>query len=142
MFKELGIIESYGTGVGEAKRACADNGNMCLRYKIFDENANITSVVIPCNTKYCELTKQKLRTEGQKLRTQMIIRNSKYSKRIKDNLDKICVAYQESIFGPKEIIELLGISPNTATSYLVKFIELGLVDKVEGAGQSKYRFKM
>ncbi len=100
MFKELGIIESYGTGVGEAKRACADNGNMCLRYKIFDENANITSVVIPCNTKYCELTKLKLRTEGQKLRTdgsklrtEMIIRNSKYSKRIKDNLDKICVAY-------------------------------------------------
>ena len=72
----------------------------------------------------------------------MVIRNSKYSKRIKDNLDKICVAYQESIFGPKEIIELLDISPNTATSYLVKFIELGLVDKVEGAGQSKYRFKM
>ena len=69
MFKNLGIIESYGTGVGEAKKACELNGSDTIYYKLFDDNSNITSVVIPVNRKYCEVTAQKLRTEGKKLRT-------------------------------------------------------------------------
>ncbi len=148
MFKDLGIIESYGTGVGEAKRACKANGNRPLYYKIFDDNANITSVVIPCNDKYCELTGQKLRTENKKLRTEnkkiqaeSSIVDSEYNKKIKNNLEKIYIACGQTIFSPKDIIGLLDVSPNTATSYINKLLNLNLLDKVEGVGQSKYRFK-
>ena len=47
MFKALGIIESFGTGIGEAKRAMRENGSPDLFYKTFDVNDNVTSVVIP-----------------------------------------------------------------------------------------------
>ena len=148
MFKNLGIIESYGTGVGEAKKSCELNGSESIYYKLFDDNANITSVVIPINKKYCELTNQKVRTEdkkvrteGKKVRTENIIMNSSYSLNVKNNMDKIYIALSNTIFSPKDLIELLDISPNTATKYISKFKELDLLEKVEGIGQSKFKFK-
>lgn len=56
-------------------------------------------------------------------------------------MDKIYVALSNVIFSPKDIIELLEVSPNTATNYINKFKELDLIEKVEGVGQSKFRFK-
>ncbi len=47
MFKALGIIESFGTGIGE--RAMSKNGSPNLYYKTFENNDNVTSVVIPVN---------------------------------------------------------------------------------------------
>ena len=55
MFKALGIIESFGTGIGEAKRSMRENGSPDLYYKIFDVNDNITSVVIPVNEEYYDI---------------------------------------------------------------------------------------
>ena len=148
MFKDLGIIESYGTGIGEAKRACLANGNKSISYKLFDDNTNITSVVIPCNDKYCELIgrklgtgAKKLGTGAKKLGTESFIINSKHNKNTKNNMNKIFIAYSDSIFSPKDIMQLLGVSKNTATSYINKFLNLNVLVKIEGIGQSKYRFK-
>ena len=55
MFKALGIIESFGTGIGEAKRAMKENGSPELYYKDFEDNYNVTSVVIPVNEEYFEI---------------------------------------------------------------------------------------
>ena len=52
MFKALGIIESFGTGIGEAKRALENNGSPELFYKVFDTMDNVTSVVIPVCEEY------------------------------------------------------------------------------------------
>ena len=148
MFKNLGIIESYGTGVGEAKKACELNGSEPIFYKLFDDNSNITSVVIPINKMYCKLTNKKLRTEYKKLRTESkkvrtedLILNSSNSLNVKNNMDKIYIAFLKSIFSPKDIIELLGVAPNTATHYINKLKELGLLEKVKGIGQCKFKFK-
>ena len=61
MFKQLGIIESFGTGIGEAKRAMAENHSPELYYKLFDGNDNVTSVVIPVNSEFsgCNTVKSK-----------------------------------------------------------------------------------
>lgn len=45
-----------------------------------------------------------------------------------------------TIFSPKDVIEILGVSPNTATKYINKFKELGLLEQIKGIGQSKYKF--
>lgn len=55
MFKALGIIESFGTGIGEAKKALKENGSPALYYKTFDITDNITSVVIPGNEEYMKI---------------------------------------------------------------------------------------
>ena len=82
-----------------------------------------------------------MRTEDKKLRTRDKINNSSNSLKIKNNLDKIYIALSNSIFSPKDIIKLLNLVPNTATNYINKLKELDLLEKVEGIGQSKFKFK-
>ena len=52
MFKALGIIESFGTGIGEAKRSMGENNSPELFFKLFEGRESITSVVIPVNEEY------------------------------------------------------------------------------------------
>ena len=52
MFKALGIIESFGTGIGEAKRSMVENSSPELFFKLFEGGESITSVVIPVNEEY------------------------------------------------------------------------------------------
>lgn len=147
MFKELGIIESYGTGIGEAKKACELNGSKSIYYKIFNDNANITSVVIPCSDEYLKITNQERIkkdssiSENENVNLSNKIKSSDYSLNTKNNLDKISYSFKNSIFSPKDIIELLNVSKNTATNYINKLKELNLLDKIDGLGQSKYKFK-
>ena len=54
MFKSFDLIESFDSGVGKAKRAMAENGSGSIRYQEYDENVDITSVVIPISRKYLQ----------------------------------------------------------------------------------------
>ena len=146
MFKSLGIIESYGTGVGEAKRACEANGSGPIRYKVFEDNSDVTSVSIPCSEEYLTLigeenpTSPSSREKSPTSSSREAIAASGYSANVRNNLDKICVAFSSDAFAPKDIIELLGVSSNTATSYIEKLLGLGLIGRLGGMGKSKYRF--
>lgn len=77
-----------------------------------------------------------MRTENKKVRTHNIIMNSSNSLKVKNNMDKL----YNTIFSPKDVIEILGVSPNTATKYINKFRELGLLEQIKVIGQSKYKF--
>lgn len=52
MFRSLDLIESFGSGVGKAKRAMAENGSDSIYYQEYDESIDITSVTIPISRKY------------------------------------------------------------------------------------------
>lgn len=67
--------------------------------------------------------------------------NSINPSNVKNNMDKIYMALKNTIFSPKDILELLEVSPNTATNYINRFKELDILEKIEGIGQSKYKFK-
>lgn len=148
MFKALGIIESYGTGIGEAKKSCGDNKEDSIYYKEFKDGTDITSVVIPCNKQYCDLVNRKMRFDGKNLRSndrkvriESIIKNSGYKVTIKNNLNQLMLEFIDSVFSAKEIIGLLNCVPNTATKYIKKLLELDLIEKVDGLGKGKYKFK-
>ena len=86
MFKALGIIESFGTGIGEAKRAMRENGSPDLFYKTFDVNDNVTSVVIPVNEEYYEIKngskpKKKVWVENETKDFKQKILDSGYTKK-------------------------------------------------------------
>lgn len=86
MFKALGIIESIGTGIGEAKRSMRENGSPDLFYKTFDVNDNVTSVVIPVNDEYYEIKngtkpKKKVWIENETKDFKQKILNSGYTKK-------------------------------------------------------------
>lgn len=52
MFKSLGLIESFSSGIGKAKKAMLQNGSDNIHYEEYDENIDITSVIIPISKSY------------------------------------------------------------------------------------------
>ena len=108
MFKALGIIESFGTGIGEAKRAMKENGSPDLYYKDFAENYNVTSVVIPVNAEYFEIKngiKPKsnlgIAHESQAVKKAILI--AKYSDKVIENLMEIYNKVGNDIFGNSKV---------------------------------------
>ena len=146
MFKALGIIESFGTGIGEAKRSMRDNGSPNLYYKIFDVNDNVTSVVIPVNEEYYEIktgTKPQKNTqiEGETLIFKKKTGNSGYSGNIKQNILKLYEEIGSEVFGNSRVSQILNCSESTATDYIKRMCnELKVIVSVEGMGKGKYKF--
>ena len=146
MFKALGIIESFGTGIGEAKRSMHENGSPELYYKSFDVNDNVTSVVIPVNEDYYEIkhgTKPKndVWIENESKDIKLKILDSEYSKTIKQNMLKIYEGVGTEVFGNSRVVEILGCSEVTATAYLKRMVnDLKITVSVEGMGKGKYKF--
>ncbi|WP_051200888.1 RNA-binding domain-containing protein [Butyrivibrio sp. XPD2002] len=147
MFKSLGIIESFGTGIGEAKRSMRENGSPDLYYKTFDVNDNITSVVIPVNEEYYEIKngskpKKNVWIESETKDFKQKILDSGFSKNIKQNMLKLYEQIGTGVFGNSRVVEILGCSEVTATSYLKRMgNELKIIVPVEGVGKGKYKFK-
>ena len=52
------IIESWGTGIGKAKRSLLDNGSPELHFEEFPEDVDITSVSIPISKEYLALERE------------------------------------------------------------------------------------
>ena len=146
MFKALGIIESFGTGIGEAKRSMRENGSPDIFYKTFEVNDNVTSVVIPVNEEYYEIKngtnpKEKAWIENETKDFKQKILNSEYSKTIKQNILKIHEEVGVDVFGNSRVVEILGCSGVTATAYLKRMEkDLNIIVPVEGMGKGKYRF--
>ena len=146
MFKALGIIESFGTGIGEAKRSMRENGSPDLYYKVFDANDNITSVVIPVSEEYYEIKhgvkpKKKVWIENETKEFKQKILDSEYSKKVKSNILKLYEEIGTEVFGNSRVAEILGCSEVTATSYLKRMEkELKITVSVEGMGKGKYKF--
>ena len=146
MFKQLGIIESFGTGIGEAKRALADNGSPELNYKMFGGNENITSVIIPVNEEYIEIKngvkpKKKLWIQDETKVFKCRITESSYSEKTRLNLLKIYEAMGSEVFGNSQVCQVLSCIGVTATAYIKRLLnELHLIVPVLGQGKGKYRF--
>ena len=146
MFKALGIIESFGTGIGEAKRSMRENGSPDLFYKTFDINDNVTSVVIPVNEEYYEIKngtnpKGKVWIENETKDFKQKILDSRYTDKIKQNILKLYDVIGTEDFGNARVVEILGCSEVTATSYLKRMDdELKIIVPVEGMGKGKYKF--
>ncbi|MBR0091097.1 MAG: putative DNA binding domain-containing protein [Lachnospiraceae bacterium] len=148
MFKALGIIESFGTGIGEAKRSMRENGSPDLFYKTFDANDNVTSVVIPVNEEYYGIKngskpKEKVWIENETKDFKQRILGSGYTKKTKQNILKLFEEVGTEVFGNSRVVEILDCSEVTATSYLKRMeYELNIIVPVEGLGKGKYRFSM
>ncbi|MBR5368909.1 MAG: putative DNA binding domain-containing protein [Lachnospiraceae bacterium] len=146
MFKALGIIESFGTGIGEAKRSMRENGSPDLFYKTFGSNDNVTSVVIPVNEEYNEIKnggkpKKKVWIENETKVFKKKILDSGYTPRIIQNILKLYEEVGTEVFGNSRVVKILGCSEVTATSYLKKMEdELKIIVPIKGMGKGKYKF--
>ena len=146
MFKSLGIIESFGTGIGEAKRSLKENGSPTLFFKEFQEVANVTSVVIPVNEEYLRLKNggepgNKLGIERQTQVVKQKIMKSEFSANVKRNMITIYDETAGGVFGNSDVCNVLRCSGTTATTYIKKMMEeLQIIKPVTGKGKGKYCF--
>ena len=156
MFKSLDLIESFGSGIGKAKRAMIENGSEMFHFDEYDENIDITSVTIPINEKfvkyasklkYLNIERTNLDIESQNLDIKInskdiigIINESKFTPTIKKTLIKIYTKYFNSIFGRGDIVEYLNCSNGSGTNYINYLIELKIIISVSGKGKGKYKF--
>lgn len=146
MFKQIGIIESFGTGIGEAKRSMSENQSPELYYKTFAGNENITSVVIPVNEEYMEIKdgvkpKKKLWIHDETKIVKDKINQSDYSEKIRANLMRIYEKLGPEVFGNSQICQVLSCAEVTATAYIKRlYYDLHLIVPVVGQGKGKYRF--
>lgn len=145
MFKALGIIESFGTGIGEAKQAMAENDSPELYYKVFSDSDNVTSVVIPVNEDYYSIKNGVKPGDGTTIENESrvldIIRESDCTDKVKRNLISICRNLQDYTFGNVDVMKILGCSDTTATEYIRKLDKLGLISPVKGMGKGRYHFR-
>lgn len=157
MFKDLDLIESFGSGVGKAKRAMSSNDNVTINYKEYDENIDITSVTIPISPLYKRLaiSSGNLNIDGEKLNIgcrnlnigceklniEEVINNSSYSINVRESLLLIFKKFRNVLFSRRDIISALGVSNTTGTNYLTYLVNLGLIEKERGQGKGKYRFR-
>ena len=69
------------------------------------------------------------------------ILDSGYSKKTKQNILNLYEEIGTEVFGNSRVVEILGCSEVTATSYLKKMEkDLKVIVPVEGMGKGKYRF--
>ena len=69
--------------------------------------------------------------------------DSEFSNKIKQNMVKINEETGTEVFGNSRVVEIIGCSELTATSYLKrKENELKIIVPVKGMGKGKYRVSM
>ncbi len=161
MFKALDYIESYGSGIGKAKRAMQRNGSERFHFEEYDENIEITSVRIPINKEYVRFQtydqqesnldipetlpdrNQIKEMESVKINTIdciEIIKNSDFSDNIKNTLLDIYKHFFNDIFGRKDLIDYLKVSNASGTNYINHLLNLNVIEPVKGNGKGRYRF--
>ena len=71
------------------------------------------------------------------------ILDSGYTNKIKQNVLKLYEEIGTEVFGNSRVVEILGCSEVTATSYLKRMEdEMKIIVPVEGMGKGKYKFSV
>lgn len=169
MFRSLDLIESFGSGGGKAKRTMVENGSDGIHYQEYDENIDITSVMIPISTKYLQYSykamdlatndqnldfedqnitskDQNLDFGGERIKINSvdaigIINRSTYSNSIRKTLTAIFDRFFNEEFSRADIVSYLNASKSASTNYISYLQNLNVVEQVKGKGKGKYRFR-
>lgn len=86
--------------------------------------------------------KKKIGIESETQEIKQIIMDSHYSSSTKRKLIQIFGRLGLEVFGNSKIVEVLGCSEATATSYIKRMCdELHIIHAVKGSGKGKYVFR-
>ena len=103
-------------------------------------------MVIPVNEEYYEIKngakpKKKVWIENETKDFKHKILDSGYTKKIKQNILRLYEKIGAEVFGNSRVVEILGCSELTATSYLKRMeYELKIIVPVEGMGKGMFNF--
>lgn len=110
-----------------------------LNYKV---SINESNDKLAFDNSKLDFEENKLGFDDARLAFEACLKNMKVKQPTKDKIIEIYSAFEkETIFGRKEIIELLNLAPTGAGDLVAKMYEAGLLERVEGFGKGQYKFK-
>ena len=155
--KELHLSEGHSTGVPTIQDELAKNGSPRAVFET-DEDRRGLCVRIPIHPEV-DIQNKKVDIEEGKIKIEIIqeetinrqiVRLKIYEKELrklrssKPTIENMYQLFQskgcEQIFGRKDVIEELGLSPAGASKFIAKLLEANIVKNVKGYGKGRYKF--
>lgn len=151
--KELDLSEGKSTGIPTIQEELRNNGSPKARF-FTDEDRRAVRVEIPIHPDFLErkvdIPNENVDIELEKIDIQEL--KSIYFERLsaigvnQPTMDKVDILLNkikaDQIFGRKDIVDILDISPTAATNFLGKIYKAEVVEAVKGKGKGKYRLNL
>lgn len=147
----LGTVQRYWNTMDSIRYVGSDG----IRYQEYDENIDITSVMILISRKYLRYSykamdlaakDQNLDFGREKIKINSvdaigIINRSTYSNSVRKTLTAIFDRFFNEEFSRADIVSYLKASKSAGTNYISYLQKLNVVEQVKGKGKGKYRFR-
>lgn len=158
IFNRMNFMERRGSGFKKIKgdyrkevnykeilepKFYSDNSSFWVT--LYNLNYNVPVEKVDIDDEKVDFGSEKVDFEGRKVNIELIeiaLTEMKVNLPTKDKAKEVFLHFRpRTVFSRKEVVELLKISPTSASNLLGKMDKAGLLDSVAGQGKGKYRFK-
>lgn len=136
--KELELSEGKSTGIPTIQEELRKNGSPRATFTT-DEDRRAVTVEIPIHPAFLEKPSIGA-TDQTRTIFEAIVSNMNCKDRVKVNIRLLYETVGDNIFGRKDIIEIVGLSPAPAGDMIKKMHAANLIEPVSGHGKGKYKF--
>lgn len=136
--KELELSEGKSTGIPTIQEELRKNGSPRATFTT-DEDRRAVTVEIPIHPAFLEKPSIGA-TDQTRTIFEAIVSNMNCKDRVKVNIRLLYETVGDNIFGRKDIIEIVGLSPAPAGDMIKKMHAANLIESVSGHGKGKYKF--
>lgn len=136
--KELELSEGKSTGIPIIQEELRKNGSPRATFTT-DEDRRAVTVEIPIHPAFLEKPSIGA-TDQTRTIFEAIVSNMNCKDRVKVNIRLLYETVGDNIFGRKDIIEIVGLSPAPAGDMIKKMHAANLIEPVSGHGKGKYKF--
>ncbi|MBR0138313.1 MAG: Fic family protein [Erysipelotrichaceae bacterium] len=131
------LVRANYSNVQEGIYETTEYLELFLRNLLLNENNELKNRYLNIrNSKNIDIQEEKADIETEKIDI-----DSLFNKRTAANIRKLKAECKDKIFGRTDVVELLGIKPSTASAFIRKMLEAGLLETVKGHGKGKYTFR-
>ena len=136
--KELELSEGKSTGIPIIQEELRKNGSPRATFTT-DEDRRAVTVEIPIHPAFLEKPSIGA-TDQTRTIFEAIVSNMNCKDRVKVNIRLLYETVGDNIFGRKDIIEIVGLSPAPVGDMIKKMHAANLIEPVSGHGKGKYKF--
>lgn len=136
--KELELSEGKSTGIPIIQEELRKNGSPRATFTT-DEDRRAVTVEIPIHPAFLEKPSIGA-TDQTRTIFEAVVSNMNCKDRVKVNIRLLYETVGDNIFGRKDIIEIVGLSPAPAGDMIKKMHAANLIEPVSGHGKGKYKF--
>ena len=142
----MDLSEGKSTGVPTIQEELRNNGSPKAKFYT-DEDRRAVTVEIPIhpdfNEEKVDIQEEKVDIETLKKKYFEILKNDGSNRATIENVNKLLVELDiNQVFGRNEIISILKMAPSSASKFIIRLKNAGIIERVTGKGKGKYIFNI